>query len=219
MTMDPSPGVLQPWSRAAEWGPTLLVLGSWSAAVLLLVYFALGAEAYGLAMMLLIAGCVGAAILSYPILITLERPVRSHAGAGRSGLLRRPVASPAAPPPDVAACSSPGDGSHPMFRLLRGFQELLEHERSASSARGMPDRSLRWSSWSRTSAPRRAAGRPRSTRTFKVKVFVRGRRGRGPDLEPRRRAELRARARRTCGTLTTGPWPTGPNPSVSAPEA
>ena len=52
------------------------MLGSWSAAVLLLVYFALGAEAYGLAMMLLVAGCVVAAILSYPILITLERPVR-----------------------------------------------------------------------------------------------------------------------------------------------
>jgi hypothetical protein len=76
MTLEPSPGVLQPWTRAAEWGPALLMLGSWSAAVLLLVYFALGAEAYGLATMLLIAGCVVAAILSYPILITLERPVR-----------------------------------------------------------------------------------------------------------------------------------------------
>jgi hypothetical protein len=52
------------------------VLGSWSAAMLLLVYFALGAEAYGLATMLFIAGCAVAAILSYPILITLERPVR-----------------------------------------------------------------------------------------------------------------------------------------------
>ena len=30
----------QAWTRAAEWGPTLLVLGAWSAAVLLLVYFA-----------------------------------------------------------------------------------------------------------------------------------------------------------------------------------
>jgi hypothetical protein len=76
MTLEPSPGVLQPWTRAAEWGPALLVLGSWSAAVLLLVYFALGAEAYGLATMLLIGGSVVAAILSYPILITLERPVR-----------------------------------------------------------------------------------------------------------------------------------------------
>jgi hypothetical protein len=76
MSLEPSPGVLQAWSRAAEWGPTLLVLGSWSAAMLLLIYFALGAEAYGLATMLFIAGCVVAAVLSYPILITLERPVR-----------------------------------------------------------------------------------------------------------------------------------------------
>jgi hypothetical protein len=76
MTMEPSPSVLQAWSRAAEWGPTLLVLGLWSAGVLLLDYFALGAEAYGLAMMLFIAGAVVAAVLSYPILITLERPVR-----------------------------------------------------------------------------------------------------------------------------------------------
>jgi len=76
MTLEPSPGVLQAWTRAAEWGPTLLVLGSWSAAMLLLIYFSLGAEAYGLATMLFVAGCVVAAILSYPILITLERPVR-----------------------------------------------------------------------------------------------------------------------------------------------
>jgi hypothetical protein len=76
MTLEPSPGVLQAWSRAAEWGPTLLILGSWSAGVLLLVYFALGAEAYGLATMLFLAGSMVAAILSYPILITLERPVR-----------------------------------------------------------------------------------------------------------------------------------------------
>ena len=76
MSLAPSPGVLQAWTRTAEWGPTLLVLGSWSAAMLLFTYFALGAEAYGLAMMLFIVGCVVAAILSYPILITLERPVR-----------------------------------------------------------------------------------------------------------------------------------------------
>jgi hypothetical protein len=68
--------VLQVWSRTAEWGPTLVVLGSWTAAMLLLVYLALGGEYYELAAMLLLAGCLVALFLSYPILITLERPVR-----------------------------------------------------------------------------------------------------------------------------------------------
>ena len=57
-----------------------LVVGGRLAACL----FVLGAEAYGLATMLLIAGCVVAAILSYPILITLETAGASYARAGGS---------------------------------------------------------------------------------------------------------------------------------------
>lgn len=46
------------------------------AAFLLLLYFAIGAELYGLSALIVGVGCPGAALLSYPLLITLERPVR-----------------------------------------------------------------------------------------------------------------------------------------------
>ena len=76
MSLEPSAAVEQVWSRWAEWGTTLTLLAAAGAMLLLLLYFALAAEAYGLAMFLLFAGGIGLAVLSYPILITLERPVR-----------------------------------------------------------------------------------------------------------------------------------------------
>jgi hypothetical protein len=71
-----APAVDQVWSRSAEWGPTLLVLGVWILAFLWLLYLCLGAEAYNLAGILLVIAAAGGLLLSYPILITLERPVR-----------------------------------------------------------------------------------------------------------------------------------------------
>ena len=71
-----APAVDQVWSRSAEWGPTLLYLVGWAVLVLFLLYVTLGAEFYGLAALFLFVGGVGAVLLSYPILITLERPVR-----------------------------------------------------------------------------------------------------------------------------------------------
>jgi hypothetical protein len=74
--LPPKPAVEQVWSRAAEWGPTLLALGGWIAALLWLLYLSLNSEAYNLAAILVVIACAGALVLSYPILITLERPVR-----------------------------------------------------------------------------------------------------------------------------------------------
>lgn len=74
--LPPTPAVEQVWSRTAEWGGALLRLGAWGLLVLWLLYLCIGAEAYSLAALLLAVGGVGALILSYPILITLERPVR-----------------------------------------------------------------------------------------------------------------------------------------------
>lgn len=76
MTLEPSQAVEQVWSRWAEWGASLSVLTAASAFLLLLIYFALEAEAYVVAAVLFFAGGFGLALLSYPILITLERPVR-----------------------------------------------------------------------------------------------------------------------------------------------
>jgi hypothetical protein len=70
------PPVEQVWSRGAEWGPTLLLLAAWGAAIVGLVYWTLSQELYQVAALLFLVGAVGAAVFAYPILITLERPVR-----------------------------------------------------------------------------------------------------------------------------------------------
>jgi hypothetical protein len=76
VTQSPSDLVEQPWSRWAEWGPNLIALGAWTTVLLLLVYFVIGQEFYSLALVLLLVGLLVAVVLSYPMLITLERPVR-----------------------------------------------------------------------------------------------------------------------------------------------
>ncbi len=75
-TIDPEDAVDVVWTRAAEWGPTLLALGACLATVGLLVYILMGMEMYSAAFLMLLVGLAAAAVLSYPILITLERPVR-----------------------------------------------------------------------------------------------------------------------------------------------
>ncbi len=74
-TLEPSALVEQVWSRQAEWGPTMLVVGLWVTFILLIVYFGLGIELIGTALLTLVVGGMVAVVLSYPILITLERPV------------------------------------------------------------------------------------------------------------------------------------------------
>jgi hypothetical protein len=64
------------WSRGAEWGPNLLILGAWLFVMSVILYFLIGWVPYGVAFLLLLVGAAGAIVLSYPILITLERPVR-----------------------------------------------------------------------------------------------------------------------------------------------
>ena len=71
---DPKVLVEEVWSRQAEWGPTLMLVAGWLFAIAILAYFAM--DSIGLFFLLLLMGAVGAAVLSYPILITLERPVR-----------------------------------------------------------------------------------------------------------------------------------------------
>jgi hypothetical protein len=66
----------QVWSRGAEWGPTLAVLAMWTALVGFLLYITLGGGFYSLAMLILAVGMAVGVVLCYPIVITLERPVR-----------------------------------------------------------------------------------------------------------------------------------------------
>ena len=74
--LDPSALVEEVWSRWSEWGGTLLVVAGWLAILFAVVYFALQWDQYGIAFLILVLGGIAAVILSYPILITLERPVR-----------------------------------------------------------------------------------------------------------------------------------------------
>ena len=73
---DPSTLVEETWSRAGEWGGTLIVVGAWLALVILVFFFCWETELYGPSFLALLIGAVVATVLCYPIVITLERPVR-----------------------------------------------------------------------------------------------------------------------------------------------
>jgi hypothetical protein len=74
--LDPSDLVEEVWTRWGEWGLNLIIVGLWLAVVLGVAYLAAGYELYAVAFSTLIAGLGAAVVLAYPILITLERPVR-----------------------------------------------------------------------------------------------------------------------------------------------
>lgn len=74
--LDPSTLVDELWSRPGEWGGTLIVIGAWLAVVFLVFFFCWGQELYGPGFLMLLVGGLVAVVLSYPIVITLERPVR-----------------------------------------------------------------------------------------------------------------------------------------------
>lgn len=64
------------WNRWGEWGPTILRLVLIGAAWLFVLYVTLSAEHIGRTFFLFVLGLVAMGVCSYPILITLERPVR-----------------------------------------------------------------------------------------------------------------------------------------------
>jgi hypothetical protein len=64
------------WTRWREWGPDLPRLGLAALATLFLLYIALSYMMFMFAFIVLAAGTVVMAVLSYPLAITLERPVR-----------------------------------------------------------------------------------------------------------------------------------------------
>lgn len=64
----------QIWTRGAEWGPTLLVIGIVFLATLVLSYTF--SNSIGLAVLIFLGGLVSVVLLSYPMAVTMERPVR-----------------------------------------------------------------------------------------------------------------------------------------------
>ena len=175
----PAPAVDQVWSRTARVGTDAAGAPRLGGRDSLAPVLRLGAELYGLAALIFGVGCLGAVLLSYPLLITLERPVRITPGAGRAGLLRRPLASSPPLPPDVAAAQRPGPGLSPI-RLVRGIQELLGQAAGASSASGHAGRFSPLVFKVEEFRAEKSAGKTEIDARFKVKVLVRGRQAEGP---------------------------------------
>lgn len=73
---EPEPRVEQVWSRGAEWGASIALLGLVGAIVLGLVYATFSVENLALPLAILVVGGLAWVALTYPIVITLERPVR-----------------------------------------------------------------------------------------------------------------------------------------------
>lgn len=70
------PRVLEVWTRWGEWGPAVLRLGIVGAVVMVLVYMVGSASGLGPAFLVLVMGGAVWIALTYPIAVTLERPIR-----------------------------------------------------------------------------------------------------------------------------------------------
>src|SRR5262245_18196792 len=64
------------WSRWGEWGPDLIRVGLAALATLFCHYLALRSGSFSFAFLVLLLGMLAMAALSYPLAVTLERPVR-----------------------------------------------------------------------------------------------------------------------------------------------
>jgi hypothetical protein len=74
--LEASEEVDQVWTRWDEWSGTIFSLVVAGLALFVVLYMLVAFDQYGLAFLAFLAGGAGLAFLSYPILITLERPVR-----------------------------------------------------------------------------------------------------------------------------------------------
>ena len=64
------------WTRWAEWGPDVIRLVAVAGLLLVLLYFALTSFWFTTAFLILVGGGVVLLLLSYPLFITMERPIR-----------------------------------------------------------------------------------------------------------------------------------------------
>ncbi len=73
---DPEDNVDEVWTRWGEWGPSLTKMGIVLVATFVLFYMAATSVSFGMAFLILVAGLALLVALSYPIAVTLERPMR-----------------------------------------------------------------------------------------------------------------------------------------------
>ncbi len=153
MVAPAAPAVEQVWSRGSEWAPTLVILGSWILAILALVYFLGEAELYGTAGLLLLIGGLVAVVLCYPIVITLERPVRvtpEQAARDYFGALSHHFPHYRR----MWLLLAPGAVSRPSTHRMK-VSSRTGSTGSESSMTAVSAGFLRWSSRSTSSSPRR----------------------------------------------------------------
>lgn len=66
----------QVWSRGAEWGSTLVLLAIAGLVFAALIYFTFSVDRLGLSFLIILACGAVWVLLTYPIVVTLERPIR-----------------------------------------------------------------------------------------------------------------------------------------------
>jgi hypothetical protein len=175
---DPGSLVPEVWSRLGEWGPNLAVLVGFVLVIGFLVYLIVGMGMYLLAMLLMLAGTVAATVLAYPILITLERPVRmtpEQAVRDYYAALSHHVPHTRRMWLLLAAAGrvSPSYGSYEGFRAY-----WLERLRELRAGHAGPLTPLVFEVAEFKSD--KSGGKTEIEVKFTVKVYVRGRRDRGP---------------------------------------
>ena len=172
------PTVEQVWSRTSEWGPTLVVLFCWAAVLFGILYLTLSAELFELSAMILLAGCLCAVVLSYPILITLERPVRitpEQAARDYFGALSHHLPHHRR----MWLLLSARGRVSPHFASYEGFRNYW-NSRLAQLRKGHAGPFSPLVFVVEDFRSEKSAGRTEIDATFQVKVFVRGRRSEGP---------------------------------------
>lgn len=73
---DEAARVEQVWSRGAEWGPSIVLLAVVGLIGAVLVYATFSADNLGLSFLILMAVAAVWVVLTYPIVVTLEKPLR-----------------------------------------------------------------------------------------------------------------------------------------------
>jgi hypothetical protein len=176
--LESASAVDQVWSRGAEWGTTLAILGIWTALVFFMLFLTLSGEFYTLSFLVLAAGLLVGLILCYPIVITLERPVRmtpEQAARDFYGALshHRPHYR------RMWLLLSNAGRTSSRFASFEGFQkywvEKLKQLRQGHAGSSAPLTFLVADFKSEKSGGKKAIDAQ-----WQVKVFVRGRREQGP---------------------------------------
>ncbi|APW62674.1 hypothetical protein [Paludisphaera borealis] len=168
----------QVWSRGAEWGPTLAVLGLWAAFVVFLLFLTLSGEFYTLTLLVLAMGLVVGLVLCYPIVITLERPVRmtpEQAARDFYGALshHRPHYR------RMWLLLSNAGRTSSRFASFEGFQKYWV-ERIKQLRQGKAGSSAPLTFLVAEFKSEKSGGKTAIDAEWKVKVFVRGQRDQGP---------------------------------------